>query len=229
MDPIHLYGHSHVRRLGELLENPARLAHWNQGRREAMGCNTKPLLPNFGLGVDCEFHAEGRATIAQLTKILERNKRKPRAAQAIFIDDNERNRQPSPSPARVAEEIIGLVEKHTASTHGLTYVPGLLPRWGEEDYCQWASDVNEQLLDLIEVSPQNRERRRIFFLRHNGLLRLPHPKRKTGELSNYDITQVHGEQPLRQRRDNWHMEGEGMAQLYSAIRFALIKDQKRRQ
>ena len=84
-----LYGHSHMRRLFQLLQDGDALKEFNATRQARKSVAT-PLLPDLGLGMQLEFQGNEGATTDQLSVNLEANESLRRQIQVIFIGDNER-------------------------------------------------------------------------------------------------------------------------------------------
>ena len=80
-DVVHLYGHSHIRRLGTLLNNPAKLKKENEDRRAASRAPTRDMVKDFGLPATFCYYGDNNYTIRDIEQELKKPRNENRGLQ----------------------------------------------------------------------------------------------------------------------------------------------------
>ena len=172
------FGHSHIRRLSELLQN--KRAYWSENTKSRLLDTlnlVRPGNPNkqydsrlgFPNSVH-DFRAVQGYTTPQIATQLKKAKRTPRDIQVIYAGDNDQRNCPSAEDAAV--RIFQTVLKNLLYCSGPTILCGLLPRLGDGSYCKWAGEVNERLLAMVKEHNKAPHDRRIIWLRHFKCMKL---------------------------------------------------------
>ena len=225
MPVVHLYGHSHVRRLGHLLKNkkdgkpfnkPNPLVLYNAWRK-LRDSTSQDLLPDFGIeGLVTKYFATDGYTVQSTLQRLKENRDTPRDHQVIFVGDNDQDLYPDPWEAAYA--IYAVSDECCSFASGVTIIPALLPRWEDYEYCRWAGQVNDLLQKLVEQRPTSAgEAPKIVFMKFHGALQVTGYTKRPGD---YKRNSVHA---IDDKSDNIHLGETGMARFYQRLRMELNK------
>ena len=227
---MHLYGHSHVRRFMEFLDDKPgytfeglpQLSEANSLRKKK-DPSAETLLPNMGFSTGrFRFMADQGSSLPQIKDSLLRYKGNPRDLQLIYAGDNDR--WSCPNPIVAAGRIFSTILEFVPVATGPTIVAGLLPRWKMPEYCKWAGQVNEELVRLIREENTKAGRVRIIWLQHQKEMALVDVPTNPGV---YDREEIHGN--LRSwwpkgniwRRDDVHLCPLANAKFYFNLRHAI--------
>lgn len=221
---LHLYGHSHVRRFGEFLRNEPTYNRKKLPQLDA--CNAERrlrdpdcVLYRADLGfphLELHVYAEEGRRFGGIANEIEQHRDEPRDIQLIYAGDNDRSTCPDPVDA--ADEVLRMVDKYMGLAPGPTIVAGLLPRWGDHAYCDWAGKVNARLQrDIARAWPDYK----VIYLRHFSVLR--HEGPQTPQQCWYPRHPVHGDQYLNGRQDNIHLGLHGNACFYAALQNTVVR------